>query len=658
MIELAAETAPGRQTIGTTRRGIGPAYEDKIHRNGLRVVDLLNTSLLRTHINNACHEKNTIAHALFGTEPLDPKQMYEDYARARRADRALRHRHRRTCSTTPSTHGQNVMFEGAQGALLDIDHGTYPFVTSSSSTAGGAVTGTGVGPTRIGTVIGVTKAYVTRVGEGPFPTEIDGHSAELLRARGQEYGAVTGRPRRCGWLDLPLLRYSNMINSTEWLVVTKMDVMDECAEIPVCTGYKIDGKVTDIIPADIRGFKSIEPIYTTLKGWKCSTEGITEYDKLPKLAQEYLQFIERETGAKIGMISTGPDRVQTINPARLRRTAWLGIHTTVLLTTEYWTPMISFTVRMTFRPDDREEIHQILRELTRLSRQEPGCVSYIPHFVESDPDTIVIYEQYTRRSRSRGPPRHAALRQVRHRRPVPEDAGAQRRKPHRHRLSLPSGQRTSSLRLPASQPLQIDQIRLRSGETMSFHSAVTKNFDVASISGLTSGTPMLRRLPIRMFLVAMAACFVAALPYASAQDHQHREHKRAERAQIVALEKEWQRAALADDLPAMDKLLSDDYLGITATGEVLTKTQQLARMRDRKFMLSKLEISDTRIKLIGNIAIVTCLAQVEGTSEDEPLHGAYRYTRVYQRLAGNVWKVTNFEVTAANRPHRNSSSPS
>jgi adenylosuccinate synthase len=312
MIELAAETAPGRQTIGTTRRGIGPAYEDKIHRNGLRVVDLLNSSLLRTHINNACHEKNTIAHALFGTEPLDPKQMYEDYARVAEqiapfvTDTAY-------LLNEAMDRGENVMFEGAQGALLDIDHGTYPFVTSSSSTAGGAVTGTGVGPTKIGTVIGVTKAYVTRVGEGPFPTEDFGVMGELLAKRGNEFGAVTGRPRRCGWLDLPLLRYSNMINSTEWLVVTKMDVMDECPEIPVCTGYKIDGKVTDVIPADMVGFKKIQPMYTTLKGWNESTEGITEYDKLPKLAKEYLDFVERESGAKIGMISTGPDRVQTIN---------------------------------------------------------------------------------------------------------------------------------------------------------------------------------------------------------------------------------------------------------------------------------------------------------------------------------------------------------
>jgi len=319
MIELAAETAPGRQTIGTTRRGIGPAYEDKIHRNGLRVADLLNSSLLRTHINNACHEKNTIAHALFGTEPLDPKQMYEDYARLAEqiapfvADTAV-------LLNKAIDDGQNVMFEGAQGALLDIDHGTYPFVTSSNCTAGGAVTGTGVGPTRIGTVIGVTKAYVTRVGEGPFPTEISDSAGDLLRARGQEYGAVTGRPRRTGWLDLPLLRYSNMINSTEWLVVTKMDVLDECDEIPVCTHYKIDGKstdtiagkLTDIIPADIRGFSSIEPVYTTLPGWKSSTAGITEFDKLPKAAQEYLHFIARETHARIGMISTGPDRAETM----------------------------------------------------------------------------------------------------------------------------------------------------------------------------------------------------------------------------------------------------------------------------------------------------------------------------------------------------------
>jgi adenylosuccinate synthase len=311
MIELAAENAPGRTKIGTTSRGIGPAYEDKMHRSGLRVIDLLNPALLRTHINNACHEKNTIAQALFGTEPLDPKSIYEEYARAAEQIAPFVTDTARLLNEAID-HGDKIMFEGAQGALLDIDHGTYPFVTSSSATAGGATIGTGVGPTRIRSVIGVTKAYVTRVGEGPFPTEIHDESATLIRARGREYGAVTGRPRRCGWLDLPLLRYSNMINGTEWLVVTKMDVLDECPEIPVCTGYRVNGKASDVIPADIRGFDSIQPVYTRLKGWNSSTEGITDLDKLPAAAQDYLKFLERESGAKIGMISTGPERVQTI----------------------------------------------------------------------------------------------------------------------------------------------------------------------------------------------------------------------------------------------------------------------------------------------------------------------------------------------------------
>jgi ketosteroid isomerase-like protein len=187
---------------------------------------------------------------------------------------------------------------------------------------------------------------------------------------------------------------------------------------------------------------------------------------------------------------------------------------------------------------------------------------------------------------------------------------------------------------------------------MSIHAIVTKRFDVASISGLTSGTPMLRRMPMRVLVVVTASLLVAALPFASAQDRRHREHKHVERAQIIALEHEWQKAALADDIPAMDKLLSDDYLGINAGGEVLTKTQQLDHMRDGKFKLTRLDVNDTRIKLVGNIAIVTCLAEVEGTSDDEPLHGAYRYTRIYQRLAGGVWRVTNFEVTPANRRGR------
>ena len=279
-------------------------------RSGLRIVDLLSPDLLRTHIEAACGEKNAIAHALFGTDPLDPEKMYDEYAAAAEEVRPF------VADTGRLLHGigegGSVMFEGAQGTMLDIDHGTYPFVTSSSATAGGAATGTGVGPTAIGTVISVTKAYVTRVGEGPFPTEIHEPIGDQLRARGNEYGAVTGRPRRCGWLDIPLLRYSNQVNGAEWLVVTKMDVLDELEEIPICIGYEIDGKVTDEIPADVRGLERIKPRYTTLKGWRTSTEGITEFEKLPKAAREYLRFQERESGAKIGMVSTGPDREQTM----------------------------------------------------------------------------------------------------------------------------------------------------------------------------------------------------------------------------------------------------------------------------------------------------------------------------------------------------------
>jgi adenylosuccinate synthase len=311
MIELASENAPGRQKIGTTSRGIGPAYEDKMHRSGLRVIDLLNRSLLKTHIENACNEKNAVAHALFGTDPLDPIKMYDEYAEAAERVRPFVTDTEKLLNDA-IREGQSVMFEGAQGTMLDIDHGTYPFVTSSSATAGGAVTGTGVGPTMIGTVVGVTKAYVTRVGEGPFPTEIFGEPSDLLRARGQEYGAVTGRPRRCGWLDLPLLRYSNAINGTEWLVVTKLDVLDSFAEIPICTGYRLNGRDTDIIPADVSGLEAIEPVYTNLEGWQTSTEGITEFDQLPAPAQKYLRFLEAESGARIGMVSTGPDREQTM----------------------------------------------------------------------------------------------------------------------------------------------------------------------------------------------------------------------------------------------------------------------------------------------------------------------------------------------------------
>ncbi len=314
MIELAAENAPGRTKIGTTSRGIGPAYEDKMHRSGLRVVDLLNSALLRTHIENACHEKNTIAHALFGTEPLDPKTMYEEYARA--AEQVA------PFVTDTAVLLNEAIRQRREGDVRGCAGGAARHRPRNVSVCDVVVGDGGRGGDRYGSRADADRhgdrgdqGVCDARGRRAVPDGDSRRLGDLLRARGQEYGAVTGRPRRCGWLDLPLLRYSNMINGTEWLVVTKMDVMDECAEIPVCTGYKIDGKVTDVIPADMRGFESIQPMYTKLKGWKASTEGITEFDKLPKLAQDYLQFIEKESGAKIGMVSTGPDRDQTMTIA-------------------------------------------------------------------------------------------------------------------------------------------------------------------------------------------------------------------------------------------------------------------------------------------------------------------------------------------------------
>ncbi|MBV9671026.1 MAG: adenylosuccinate synthetase, partial [Acidobacteriales bacterium] len=267
--------------------------------------------LMREHITNACREKNTIVHALYNKDPLDPDAIYAEYAKA--AERiapfvtdgaVLLNRKLRE--------GGSIMFEGAQGTMLDIDHGTYPFVTSSSATSGGAVTGTGVAPNAIGHVIGVTKAYCTRVGEGPFPTEIHDAVGDVIRKKGNEFGAVTGRPRRCGWVDLPLLRYAQMINGVDWWVVTKMDVLDELEEVPVCVAWRLDGKVTEEVPSDARKYEKIECVYERLPGWRSATTAAKTFDQLPQRAQEYLRFLEKQTGATIGMVSTGPDRDETM----------------------------------------------------------------------------------------------------------------------------------------------------------------------------------------------------------------------------------------------------------------------------------------------------------------------------------------------------------
>ena len=320
MIELAAENAPGRVKIGTTSRGIGPAYEDKMGRRGLRIHDLYDRELLRAHISNALAEKNAVAGALYGSAPLDAGQIFENtVALAERirpyvADTAL-------LLNQAAARGEAILLEGAQGALLDIDHGTYPFVTSSSTTAGGACIGTGLAPTRITAALGVSKAYCTRVGGGPFPTEVEGPQADQLRQRGNEFGSVTGRPRRVGWFDAPLLRYAALLNGLESLIITKLDVLDRLTDIPVCVGYSLDGQPTDTIPPAAAAWERLKPVYESVPGWQSSTEGITREADLPLRAREYLKFLGRASKLDIGMISTGPERDQTITVAgsRLQR---------------------------------------------------------------------------------------------------------------------------------------------------------------------------------------------------------------------------------------------------------------------------------------------------------------------------------------------------
>jgi adenylosuccinate synthase len=207
---------------------------------------------------------------------------------------------------------KRVLFEGAQGTMLDIDHGTYPFVTSSSAAAGGACTGTGVPPTSIDAIIGVSKAYITRVGGGPFPSEDKGEGGERIREAGLEFGSVTGRPRRCGWFDVPLLRYTAMVNGFDSLIVTKLDVLDGFKEIKVCTAYKSRGHVIDTMPAENLLLEQIEPVYETLPGWPGATSGVTTFDQLPKNARDYIAFLEKQTGVEVGCVSTGPERMETI----------------------------------------------------------------------------------------------------------------------------------------------------------------------------------------------------------------------------------------------------------------------------------------------------------------------------------------------------------
>jgi adenylosuccinate synthase len=311
MMEKMSEGRAGRISIGTTARGIGPCYEDKIARRGVRMADLLDRDSFHNHYDSVMEEKTAIA-KLFGIDQaLDFRAIRDEYDGFAERIRAM------VCDTAVLLNraieeGKTVMFEGAQGSMLDIDHGTYPFVTSSNATAGGACTGTGVSPTRITGVIGVSKAYVTRVGGGPFPTEAQEEAGQRLRARGNEFGAVTGRARRCGWFDGPLMRYTADINAFDSLVVTKLDVLDDLEEIPVCVAYLNGGRQVTEMPATVAEVEKIVPVYERLPGWRSSTFGMNCYDDLPPKAKDYLTFLEQQAGVEIGCISTGPERNQTI----------------------------------------------------------------------------------------------------------------------------------------------------------------------------------------------------------------------------------------------------------------------------------------------------------------------------------------------------------
>jgi adenylosuccinate synthase len=310
LAEKLSEAREGRTAIGTTSRGIGPSYEDKIGRRGIRLADLLDPQSLDEMYDNLAADKATIAEAFGIRHDLDfaaIREQYRCYA-ARLAPLVTD-----TCGllNRAIADGRNVLFEGAQGTMLDVDHGTYPFVTSSSAAAGGACTGTGVPPTRIDGVVGVSKAYITRVGAGPFPSEDHGEAGERIRKAGNEYGSVTGRPRRCGWFDVPLLRYTAMVNGFDSLILTKLDVLDELAEIPVCVAYRINGRVTEEMPATNRELASVEPVFERLPGWETSTRGASDFTELPGRAKDYVAFLAEKSGVEVGCVSTGPERTET-----------------------------------------------------------------------------------------------------------------------------------------------------------------------------------------------------------------------------------------------------------------------------------------------------------------------------------------------------------
>jgi adenylosuccinate synthase len=310
-IDMASEKLKGEKKIGTTGRGIGPAYADKISRKGIRMADLFDEEAFREKLACNTGEANFLLERYFGTSMVHLDQIYEEYlAYGRRlrkyvADTAL-------FLNEAVGKKKKILAEGAQGTHLDVDHGTYPFVTSSNPTAGGACTGLGIGPNTIAEVVGIVKAYTTRVGSGPFPTEQDNKLGEELRARGKEYGATTGRPRRCGWADTLVIRHAVRVNGMTSAAITKLDVLDTLDEIKICVGYKHNGKLYEEMPSELSVLEKGVPQYITMPGWKENTVGIRKYERLPKKARTYVEKLCRLCGVRPTIISTGPRRDETI----------------------------------------------------------------------------------------------------------------------------------------------------------------------------------------------------------------------------------------------------------------------------------------------------------------------------------------------------------
>jgi adenylosuccinate synthase len=312
-LDHTSEERLGNEKIGTTLRGIGPAYEDKAGRRGIRVADALVPEVLKQRIERNLEEANRVI-VLYGREPLRSDEIYEEMSVLAERLRPF------VCETShffseAKKQNKKILLEGAQATLLDVDHGTYPFVTSSNPTAGGASVGAGIPPHHISGVLGIVRTYMTRVGEGPFPSEMlneEEDVANLIRERGNEFGSVTKRPRRCGWFDAVATRYAAELNGFDSVALTKIDVLDALGEIKVCIGYEINGERIDTFPAVSQDLRQIKPVYETLEGWKSNTVGITDVNDLPEKAREYVEFLSKSIGVEIGLISTGPERDQTI----------------------------------------------------------------------------------------------------------------------------------------------------------------------------------------------------------------------------------------------------------------------------------------------------------------------------------------------------------